>query len=663
MRIYLLFAIVLLTVFDSYSQKEIQIFELSPESTITPNFGSNQNDTIEFWMVLKNIENGGLYGIRAHNSIIDYVSLKINDLAINEIESNLYEVNNCSIGDTIKVKIQSDTPLIFPVTLNRVENLKVDILRTNAFYLVFSGLFLAIILYNLFLFISIRDKIYFWYVLATLFIGLVQLQIGGILNQWMILKFDGNTQLLGALSGIFTIEFSALYLSLRKNSKIIFLISRFALIIYAISILLIFIGFQSLSYQLINLNASISLLLLLASIQAIIREAGQHVFFLVAWSSFLLGVTFFALKDFGLLPFNTFTNFALPVGSVIEILLLSFALADRINVLKQEKEISQQLAFTTMQENERLVKEQNTYLENKVHERTLDLENRNSELNQALADLKTTQQQLVESEKLASLGQMTAGIAHEINNPINFVQSNVGPLKRDVQDILSLLEQYANLENDSDLQLKLNNLKAQYKNLEIDFLKEEISQLLNGIEEGSKRTAEIVKGLRIFSRMDKSERVSADINECLSSTLVVMKNMTKAEVTLNIHLAKDLPKIDCYPGKLSQVFMNLITNAVQATKLPNRQPKDRIITIESVQRNEYILIHISDNGAGIPDKIHDKIFEPFFTTKDVGEGTGLGLSIVHGIVAEHNGIIDFQNVPEGGTRFTIHLPITNQLHG
>lgn len=652
-----------MTVFDSYSQREIQIFELSPEATITPNFGSNQNDTIEFWMVLKNVENGDSYGIRAHNSIIDYVSVKSNDLAINEIESNLYEISNCSIGDTIKVKIQSDTPLIFPITLNRVENLKIDILRTNAFYLVFSGLFLAIILYNLFLFISIRDKIYFWYVLATLFIGLVQLQIGGILDQWMILKFDGNTQLLGALSGIFTIEFSALYLSLRKNSKIIFLISRFALIIYAISILLIFIGFQSLSYQLINLNASISLLLLLASIQAIIRGSRPARFFLVAWSSFLLGVTFFALKDFGLLPFNTFTNFALPVGSVIEILLLSFALADRINVLKQEKEISQQLAFTTMQENERLVKEQNSYLENKVHERTLDLENRNSELNQALADLKTTQQQLVESEKLASLGQMTAGIAHEINNPINFVQSNVGPLKRDVQDILSLLEQYANLENDYDIQLKLNNLKAQYKNLEIDFLKEEISQLLNGIEEGSKRTAEIVKGLRIFSRMDKNERVSADINECLSSTLVVMKNMTKAEVTLNIQLAKDLPKIDCYPGKLSQVFMNLITNAVQATKLPNRQPKDRIITIESAQQNECILIHISDNGAGIPDNIHDKIFEPFFTTKDVGEGTGLGLSIVHGIVAEHNGTIDFQNVPEGGTRFTIHLPITNQLHG
>jgi two-component system NtrC family sensor kinase len=662
MRITLL-AIVFFTVFESTAQNETQVFNLSPESTISPNFGSNQKDTIEFFVVIKNVQSGKNYGIRAHNAIIDYVSIQLHDSALTEIENNLFELKNCSQDDTIKIKIQSDTQLIFPITMNGIGELKNDHAVTNSFYLVFTGLFLAIIFYNLFLFISIRDKIYLWYVLATFFIGLVQLQIGGVLSNWVVFQFNGNTQLLGALSGIFTIEFSALYLSLKKNSRIIFVISRLALVVYALSITLIFFDFLALSYQLINVNASISLLLLLASIQAIRRGSRPARFFLVAWFSFLLGVTFFALKDFGILPFNTFTNFALPVGSVIEILLLSFALADRINVLKQEKEISQQLAFTTMQENERLIKEQNTHLENKVHERTIDLENRNAELNQALAELKTTQQQLVESEKLASLGQMTAGIAHEINNPINFVQSNVGPLKRDIQDILSLLEQYAQLENDSNLQEKLSHLKSQYKNLEIDFLKEEISQLLNGIEEGSKRTAEIVKGLRIFSRMDKNERVSADINECLASTLVVMKNLTKAEVTLNVHLADSLPKIDCYPGKLSQVFMNLITNAVHATKLPNRQPIDRVIEIISTQENGEILIHISDNGPGIPDHLHDRIFEPFFTTKDVGEGTGLGLSIVHGIIAEHKGSIDFKKMKSGGTRFTIHLPISNQLNG
>ena len=149
-------------------------------------------------------------------------------------------------------------------------------------------------------------------------------------------------------------------------------------------------------------------------------------------------------------------------------------------------------------------------------------------------DLRMTQQQLVESEKLASIGQMTAGIAHEINNPINFVQSNVGPLKRDVDEILDLLSQLALIDENKDLLEQLNHLKTQYSKLDVDYLKKEIQQLLNGIEDGSKRTAEIVKGLRVFSRMDRNELVSADINECLHSTLVVMKNMTKAEVTLKI---------------------------------------------------------------------------------------------------------------------------------
>jgi signal transduction histidine kinase len=140
--------------------------------------------------------------------------------------------------------------------------------------------------------------------------------------------------------------------------------------------------------------------------------------------------------------------------------------------------------------------------------------------------------------------------------------------------------------------------------------------------------------------MDRNELVSADINECLHSTLVVMKNMTKAEVTLNVELGENIPKIKCYPGKLSQVFMNLVTNAVQATRLPGRQPIDRVINVRSFLNEE-------------------KIFEPFFTTKDVGEGTGLGLSIVAGIVGEHNGQLSFTSNANDGTTFLITLPYQN----
>ena len=138
-----------------------------------------------------------------------------------------------------------------------------------------------------------------------------------------------------------------------------------------------------------------------------------------------------------------------------------------------------------------------------------------------------------------------------------------------------------------------------------------------------------------------------------------MKNMTKAEVTLNVELGENIPKTYCYPGKLSQVFMNLVTNAVQATRLPNRQPIDRIINVRSYFNDNKICVEIQDNGKGIPTEIQDKIFEPFFTTKDVGEGTGLGLGIVAGIIGEHNGQLSFTSSATDGTTFLITLPIVN----
>ena len=501
------------------------------------------------------------------------------------------------------------------------------------------------------------------YVIATVFIGLVQLHFGGKLTEWFYSRQSilavYDTQILGALSGVTTILFANSFLHTKRYCNWVYNISLVSISLYTLSLILLCFSLPTVSYQIINLNASVSLLLVVASIYAIKRGNRQAKFFLIAWSFFLIGVTVFALKDFGILPFNAFTNFALPVGSVVEILLLSFALADRINVLKQEKELSQQQAFVAMKENERLVTEQNVQLEKKVHERTADLENRNTELLTAMNNLRMTQQQLVESEKLASIGQMTAGIAHEINNPINFVQSNVGPLKRDIDEILELLSQLAEIDENKDLLEQINHLKSQYVKLDVEYLKKEIQQLLNGIEDGSKRTAEIVKGLRVFSRMDRSELILADINECLNSTLVVMKNMTKAEVTLNVELGEDIPKTYCYPGKLSQVFMNLVTNAVQATRLPNRQPIDRIINVRSYFSDNKICVEIQDNGKGIPTEIQDKIFEPFFTTKDVGEGTGLGLGIVAGIVGEHNGHLSFTSSATDGTTFLITLPVAN----
>jgi signal transduction histidine kinase len=572
------------------------------------------------------------------------------------------EKSNDNIVD-FYLKVRSSDQLLIPLSIQESKELLNDYENIDLIFAIYLGMILSMFIYNLFVFFSVRDSVYLLYIFYIFTVGYTQLVLFGFSSKY-IFNFSGSINiLLGSivpgLSGLATIFFAQNFIKTAQYAPKINSILNFFKLLYLIAIVLAFFGFHNTTQIILNAGALSALILIFASVKAIKQGYKPARYFIIAWVIFIIGLTLYALRNFGILPFNAFTNFALPVGSVVEILLLSFALADRINVLKQEKELSQQQAFVAMKENERLVTEQNVQLEKKVHERTADLENRNTELHTAMNNLRMTQQQLVESEKLASIGQMTAGIAHEINNPINFVQSNVGPLKRDIDEILELLSQLAEIDENKDLLEQVNHLKSQYVKLDVEYLKKEIQQLLNGIEDGSKRTAEIVKGLRVFSRMDRSELISADINECLNSTLVVMKNMTKAEVTLNVELGENIPKTYCYPGKLSQVFMNLVTNAVQATRLPNRQPIDRIINVRSYFNDNKICVEIQDNGKGIPTEIQDKIFEPFFTTKDVGEGTGLGLGIVAGIIGEHNGHLSFTSSATDGTTFLITLPVAN----
>ena len=381
------------------------------------------------------------------------------------------------------------------------------------------------------------------------------------------------------------------------------------------------------------------------------------IYFMVAFSMFLMGVTLYALKDYGLITYSNFTKYALPVGVMIEAILLSLALADRINILKREKEASQAQAILMMEENQRLIHEQNAILEKEVEARTREITSANHSLEQTLTNLQLTQKQLVESEKLASLGQMTAGIAHEINNPVNFVRSNVQPLKRDVDELIEIIAQINPNLPVTDLQAKWNALQLKYKELDVDYLQKEIYQLLQGIDEGSKRTADIVRSLRVFSRMDRDALVLADVNECITSTLMVLKNITSKEVTLTTHLDLTLPQIHCYPGKLNQVLMNLISNAVHATKMGNRSIQERLVEVSTEKESDFLKIVVKDNGTGMKEEVRKKIFDPFFTTKQVGEGTGLGLSIVLGIVQEHGGDIRIDSEWNKGTSFTILLPL------
>jgi signal transduction histidine kinase len=278
------------------------------------------------------------------------------------------------------------------------------------------------------------------------------------------------------------------------------------------------------------------------------------------------------------------------------------------------------------------------------------IERKNKQLETAMNKLKEAQNQLVQSEKMASIGQLTAGIAHEINNPINFVSSNISPLKRDLDDILKLLNMCTNAAEKGDLKNEFKKIEKYKDQIEYEFILQEIKQLINGIEEGAKRTIEIVRGLRNFSRLDEGEKKLADINEGIESTLLMLRNQLKNRIEV-VKNYGSIPQLLCYPGKLNQVFMNIINNAGQSIK------GEGSITISTSYHNKHIQISIKDTGQGMARKVADHIFEPFYTTKDVGKGTGLGLSISYGIVQEHRGEIKVKSVTGKGTEFLITLPV------
>lgn len=565
------------------------------------------------------------------------------------------------IGNTREflVEIQSGEQLNIPIQVGRPDMIIDRQLNKNIFFSIYLGIVFVMFIYNLFVYASVRDKTYLIYVINVAMVGMTQIVLNGYGNkfmwsdwQWMRLH---DTYLFGALSGITTVVFAQYFLKIKRYAKILNWILNGYLVLYSISIILTFSNQLNLSFNIINFSAAASILLVIAAILGIREGQREAKFYLIAWTFFLLGVTFYVLKDYGILPYNSFTLYSLAAGSAIELILISIALADRINVLKKEKEDSQLKALNILKQNQKIVKEQNVVLEAKVEERTRELKRSNLELKEALQNLKETQSQLVEAEKMASLGQLTAGIAHELNNPINFVSSNVNPLRRDIDDILDLLDSYDKALDEGNLEEKLPELHRMKEELEIPVLKEEIDQLLNGISIGASRTAEIVKGLRMFSRLDEQDLKKANLADCIDSSLIILRSEIKHKATV-VKDFKPVSEIDCFPGKLNQVFINLLSNSVQAISRAGLSSEEGTISIKLHQDDKHIYVSIKDNGAGMDEKTKARIFEPFFTTKGVGEGTGLGMSIVLGIINDHNGRIEVQSSPQVGTEIIITLP-------
>jgi signal transduction histidine kinase len=514
----------------------------------------------------------------------------------------------------------------------------------------------------LFLFFATRDKSYFFYVIYLATLAIAQFTMAGLAFKyfWPNLPVLNNYSIIwtSALAGIAAVYFSISFLHTSTYLPLVHKSLIAIIVVYVGALAVSFFPANYLSYIILNFNGMIAGLLLIYTSYSIYKRGYRPaLYYLLAWSAFLLGMIIFVLRNLRILPSNNFTNYVLYAGSAIEVVLLAIALAEKINILRKEKESSQQEALQISLENEKLVKEQNYLLEQKVAERTEELQLAHGKVSSAFKNLKDAQIQLVEAEKMASLGQLTAGIAHEINNPINFVKSNIKPLQLDLKDVLLVIDEYEKLHQ-AEIDVipeQLQKIAALKKKIDLDFVRNEMSDLMKGIENGAERTAEIVRGLRTFSRLDESVIKTVNIHEGVDTTLLLLRSSISENVKIEKHYAAE-GSIECFPGKLNQVFMNLLSNAIHAIKTKETLVGNETITISTrdIEDNK-IQISIKDSGKGMSKEVLQKIFEPFFTTKDVGEGTGLGLAIVFKIIQEHAGKIDVLSEEGNGTEFTITL--------
>ncbi|MEH1815350.1 MAG: ATP-binding protein [Nostoc sp.] len=344
-------------------------------------------------------------------------------------------------------------------------------------------------------------------------------------------------------------------------------------------------------------------------------------------------------------------NLQAPVTTEDEVGILAISFNQLIQQVKrllaEQYEANQKLEFYSQR------------LEEKIEERTQALQQKNIALKQTLQELRLTQSQLIQNEKMSSLGHLVAGIAHEINNPVNFIYGNLKYTDDYTQQLLWLLQLYQ--KHYPDPEPEIQNAKQE---ADIEYLTEDLPKILASMKIGASRIREIVLSLRIFSRLDEAEFKTADIHEGIDSTLLILQHRIKSQshrpqITVIKEYA-EIPKIQCFAGQLNQVFMNILANAIDALEegFQNGLCPEPIIRISSAQVNQTVVVHIADNGTGIPEAIQSNLFDPFFTTKPVGKGTGMGLSISYQIITEkHGGSLQCVSLPGQGAEFIITIPI------
>ena len=508
---------------------------------------------------------------------------------------------------------------------------------------VIVGALMFIILINIYRAINSSETIYFLYAIYVLSFLVDIVAFGGNNLIYYFTDISPHNKYSIHLTSIFFLNLSgALYgiefLKLRQNNR------KFYNLLMGF-VIACFFAFGSLLFnaryvaQIGNGSASLLVSILFFASWSSWRKGLKYVSYYVV-SYFIFALILIGFSTMRTTSPETIYIAPIPIfflGFLLEVLLLNLSLNQRHDFEKKQAEREREqtqkrlLAFQS---------KQNQVLEEKVTKRT--------------EALQKAQDQLIQSEKMAALGVLTAGIAHEINNPINFVYAGINSLKDNLKDIRKVLDAYSEL-NPKNISNQLDEIEGIKSEVEFDKLMNYVDRSASSVIKGAERTSEIVQGLKSFSRSDSDILAPTDIHDCIENTLLLLNNQYKDRIEI-IKKYDDIPAISSNPGKINQVFMNVIGNAIQA------MPERGIITINTglqVKKNKQgIEVAISDTGRGMNPEITQRIFEPFFTTKDIGEGTGLGLSITHGIVEEQGGSIEVDSDPGHGTTFRIWLPLS-----
>jgi len=515
---------------------------------------------------------------------------------------------------------------------------------------IYYGMMLLMIFYNLFIYFTLKDNAYLFYVIYVFFMVLLNASLNGHAFQYLWPEHPGLNQyadIIVICLGVSGIFFATSFLRTKQNAPVFHRLFFALYALYFINLIVIGLGYFLVGTILVEIISLVGVLLFFATAYFTLRKGYKPAqFFLIAWTFLLLSAIVFILKDFNIIPYNRLTVNSLQIGSAIEVLLLSVALASRINIYKKETRKAQAEAYNSLEENRRLIAQQNLLLENKVEERTKELKLSNKELATVLENLKLTQAQLIQREKMASLGELTAGVAHEIQNPLNFI-NNFSEV---------------NLEMTEEMEKEIEQGNWEESKSFTTSIKENIQKVL----QHGRRADAIIKGMLQHSRVSTGQMESTDINaladEYLQLCYIAFQSKNK---DLNVNLVKgydiSIGKISVVPQDMGRALVNLYNNAFYAvyekakTKSTGFIPE---VSISTRLMGKNLEIRVKDNGIGIAPELLTKIYQPFFTTKPAGQGTGLGLSLCYDIITkEHGGELSVVAKANESTEFIIRLPI------